>query len=146
MPSPDHQRFLLSSGLILAGRQWQKVVDNALAGQDISNAMTMPLLMIGRSGGGIRQVELAQLIGVEGPSLVRILDKLAAAGLVRRESDANDRRANLLWLTEEGQAQLGHLENQLAELRNQTFGELSPQEMDTILRFYRMVEEAARAA
>lgn len=145
MPTPDHQRFLLSSGLILAGRQWQKVVDNALAGQGISNAMTTPLLMIGRSGGGIRQVELAQLIGVEGPSLVRILDKLAAAGLVRRECDANDRRANLLWLTEQGQALLKQLETQLAALRKQTFGELSPQEMDTILRFYRIVEEAAKA-
>ncbi|MET1022861.1 MAG: MarR family transcriptional regulator [Pseudoxanthomonas sp.] len=146
MSTPDHQRFLLSSGLILAGRQWQRVVDNALAGHGISNAMTTPLLMIGRSGGGIRQIELAQLIGVEGPSLVRILDRLAAAGLVRRECDANDRRANLLWLTDEGQALLKQLETQLAALRQQTFGALSPQEMDTILRFYRIVEEAAKAS
>jgi MarR family transcriptional regulator for hemolysin len=145
MSTPDHQRFLLSSGLILAGRQWQRVVDTALAGHGISNAMTTPLLMIGRSGGGIRQVELAQLIGVEGPSLVRILDKLAASGLVRRESDANDRRANLLWLTAEGQALLKQLETQLAALRKQTFGALSAQEMDTVLRFYRIVEEAAKA-
>ncbi|WDS35294.1 MarR family transcriptional regulator [Pseudoxanthomonas sp.] len=146
MPTPDHLRFQLSSGLILAGRQWQKVVDNALAGQGISNAMTMPLLMIGRSGGGIRQVELAQLIGVEGPSLVRILDKLATAGLVRRECDANDRRANLLWLTEAGEVLLQQLETQLADLRRATFGALSAQEMDTILRLYQIVEEAAKAS
>ncbi len=145
MSTLDHQRFLLSSGLLLVGRQWQRVVDTALAGHDISNAMTTPLLMIGRSGGGIRQVELAQLIGVEGPSLVRILDKLAAAGLVRRECDANDSRANLLWLTDQGQTLLKQLEAQLTELRKQTFGALSAQEMDTILRFYRIVEEAAKA-
>jgi MarR family transcriptional regulator for hemolysin len=145
VPTSDHQRFMLSSGLIPAGRQWQRVVDTALAGHGISNAMTTPLLMIGRAGGGIRQVELAQLIGVEGPSLVRILDKLAAAGLVRRESDSSDRRANLLWLTEQGQALLEQLETQLSALRLHTFGALSAQEMDTILRFYRMVEDAAKA-
>lgn len=144
MPPTDQLRFQVSSGLLLAGRQWQKVVDAALVGHGISNAMTTPLLMIGRSGGGIRQVELAQLIGVEGPSLVRLLDRLAAAGLVRRESDANDRRANLLWLTDQGQALLQQLERQLAELRRKTFGALSEQEMDTILRFYRIVEEAAK--
>ncbi|WCE05918.1 MarR family transcriptional regulator [Pseudoxanthomonas sp. JBR18] len=144
--SAEQLRFQLSAGLIPVARQWQKVVDNALAGQGISNAMTTPLLMIGRAGGGLRQVELAQLIGVEGPSLVRILDKLAAAGLVERQCDASDRRANLLWLTAEGEALREQLERQLTALRKATFGQLSAQEIEVILRFYRIVEEAAKPA
>jgi MarR family transcriptional regulator for hemolysin len=90
----------LSSGLLYAGRQWQRLADSRLGSYGISTACTMPLLMIGRSGGGIRQVALAQQLGMEGPSLVRLLDKLCASDLVRRESDASDRRANLLWLTD----------------------------------------------
>jgi MarR family transcriptional regulator for hemolysin len=144
---PDDQlRFEVSSGLLQAGRQWQKVVDSALAGHGISNATTMPLLMIGRAGGGLRQVELAQLIGVEGPSLVRILDKLAAAGLMRRECDASDRRANRLWLTEAGEALRLQLEAQLSALRERTFGDLSAQDMQAVLKLYRIVEAAARSS
>ncbi|WP_309735224.1 MarR family transcriptional regulator [Pseudoxanthomonas sp. SORGH_AS_0997] len=134
----------MSSGLMQAGRQWQKVVDAALAGHGLSNAMTTPLLMIGRAGGGVRQIELAQLIGVEGPSLVRILDKLAAAGLVRRENDVSDRRANKLWLTEAGEAIRQQLETQLNALRKKTFGDMSDAEMEAVLKLYRIVESAAR--
>ena len=144
MAASDPLRFRMSSGLMQAGRQWQKVVDAALAGHGLSNAMTTPLLMIGRSGGGVRQIELAQLIGVEGPSLVRILDKLAAAGLVRRENDASDRRANKLWLTDAGEAIRQQLESQLNDLRKKTFGEMTDTEMEAVLKLYRIVEGAAR--
>ncbi|MDQ1120793.1 MarR family winged helix-turn-helix transcriptional regulator [Pseudoxanthomonas winnipegensis] len=144
MAASDPLRFRMSSGLMQAGRQWQKVVDAALAGHGLSNAMTTPLLMIGRAGGGVRQIELAQLIGVEGPSLVRILDKLAAAGLVRRENDVSDRRANKLWLTEAGEAIRQQLETQLNALRKKTFGDMSDAEMEAVLKLYRIVESAAR--
>ncbi|WP_440223413.1 MarR family winged helix-turn-helix transcriptional regulator [Dokdonella sp. MW10] len=144
MRSMEDLRLQVSSGLILSARLWQRVVDNALSGHGISNAMTTPLLMIGRTGGGIRQVDLAQLIGVEGPTLVRTLDKLGEAGLVRRDPDPYDRRANRLSLTEEGEALRQQLEERLTELREATFAELSAQDMETVLSFYRIVAEAAR--
>ncbi|CAM4466205.1 MarR family transcriptional regulator, transcriptional regulator for hemolysin [Stenotrophomonas lactitubi] len=133
----------LSSGLLYAGRQWQRLADSRLGSYGISTACTMPLLMIGRSGGGIRQVALAQQLGMEGPSLVRLLDKLCASGLVRRECDASDRRANLLWLTEEGQALVRELEDQLIGLRQDVFGELSTDELHAVLKAWRLLAEAA---
>lgn len=133
----------LSSGLLYAGRQWQRLADSRLGSYGISTACTMPLLMIGRSGGGIRQVALAQQLGMEGPSLVRLLDKLCASDLVRRESDASDRRANLLWLTEAGQALVQELEDQLIDLRQDVFGALSMDELHAVLKAWRLLAEAA---
>jgi MarR family transcriptional regulator for hemolysin len=52
----------------------------------------LPVLHIARSGGGMRQGHLAEELGVEGPSLVRILDQLCAAGLVERRDDPKDGR------------------------------------------------------
>jgi len=133
----------LSSGLLYAGRQWQRLADSRLGSYGISTACTMPLLMIGRSGGGIRQVALAQQLGMEGPSLVRLLDKLCASDLVRRESDASDRRANLLWLTDAGHALVSELEDQLIGLRQDVFGELSMDELHAVLKAWRLLAEAA---
>ncbi|KIP87724.1 MarR family transcriptional regulator [Stenotrophomonas maltophilia] len=132
----------LSSGLLQSGRQWQRLADTALGSHGISTACTMPLLMIGRSGGGIRQVTLAQQLGLEGPSLVRLLDKLSASGLVRRECDASDRRANLLWLTDEGQALVSELEQKLIGLRQDVFGALSMDELRAVLKVWQLLSAA----
>lgn len=132
----------LSGGLLLASRQWQRLVDVALERFGISGACTAPLLLIGRSGGGIRQVALAQKLGMEGPSLVRLLDRLGEQGLVRREADAHDRRANLLWLTEAGQALVGQLEARLVELRQEVFGTLAAGEIETVLKLWRLLGDA----
>jgi len=133
----------LSSGLLSAGRQWQRLADATLGSYGISTACTMPLLMIGRSGGGIRQVALAQQLNLEGPSVVRLLDKLCASGLVRRESDASDRRANLLWLTPQGQALVAELEARLITLREQVFGELSMDELQAVVKVWDLLSAAA---
>ena len=115
-------RAQLSAGLLVASRQWQRLADQAFGEFGLSSACTGPLLMIGRSGGGIRQVALAQQLGMEGPSLVRLLDKLCAQALVRREADSSDRRANQLWLTEAGQALVGQIEARLVALRAEVWG------------------------
>lgn len=138
-PSPLAQ---LSAGLLLASRQWQRLVDHALSQFGISGACTSPLLLIGRSGGGIRQVTLAHQLGMEGPSLVRLLDKLEEQALVRRESDASDRRANLLWLTDAGEAVVGQLEARLVELRQEVLGSLDPGEIQAVLKAWRLLGDA----
>ena len=79
---------------------------------------------------------------MEGPSLVRLLDRLCALGLVRRECDASDRRANLLWLTETGQALVEQLEQQLSALRQQVLDSLSEQEIHSVLKLWRLLANA----
>ncbi|AZR28745.1 MarR family transcriptional regulator [Xanthomonas vasicola] len=142
MKAPLSPRAQLSSGLLVAARQWQRLADQAFAKFSLSSACTGPLLMIGRSGGGIRQVALAQQLGMEGPSLVRLLDKLAGQGLLRREADSSDRRANQLWLTEEGQALAGRIEIRLDALRAEVFGTLSDADVQVVLTLWEQIAQA----
>ncbi|PPV05267.1 transcriptional regulator for cryptic hemolysin [Xanthomonas bromi] len=139
---PLSPRAQLSYGLLVAARQWQRLADQAFADLGLSSASTGPLLMIGRSGGGIRQVTLAQQLGMEGPSLVRLLDKLAAQGLLRREADSSDRRANQLWLTDAGQALVGRIEICLDALRAQVFGTLSEADVQVVLTLWEQIAQA----
>jgi DNA-binding MarR family transcriptional regulator len=51
------------------------------------------------SNEGVNQVSLAQLMDLEPITLVRLLDRLQAAGLIERRPDPVDRRARNLYLT-----------------------------------------------
>ena len=48
---------------------------------------------------GVNQVTLARILGIRPMSLVRLLDRLEAAGFVERRPDRDDRRVHVLVLT-----------------------------------------------
>lgn len=133
MPSLRTLHMQLSTSIPMAGRQWMRLVENALAHHQISGACAIPLLLIGRSG-GIHQVALAEEIGIMGPSMVRLLDRLCSAELVLREQDAHDRRAKRLWLTEAGKLLADELEERLSRLRMTVFKDLTEAELLTALK------------
>jgi MarR family transcriptional regulator for hemolysin len=55
---------------------------------------------------GVSQRHLAEQLGIEGPTLVRHVDRLAEEGLVRRVRDERDRRISRVELTPAGEAHL----------------------------------------
>ena len=139
----DSQLMATTSALMVLSRAYRGAADKALADYGLSQATAWPVILAGRLGDGVRQGALAEALGVEGPSLVRLLDKLCSSGLVRRECDVNDRRANLLWLTDAGHALVSELEDQLIGLRQDVFGELSMDELHAVLKAWRLLAEAA---
>jgi MarR family transcriptional regulator for hemolysin len=113
--TPDERAFTAS--LLRLARIYRRETDKALAEHGISDARALPVLHIARLGDGVRQGVLAEELGVEGPSLVRILDQLCAAGLVERREDPNDGRAKTLHLSAEGRELAAVIETQLDALR-----------------------------
>ena len=83
-------------------RRWRQLLDERLRDTGLSQARWLALLHLHRLGDGVTQIALAQSIGIEGPSLVRILDDLESRGLVERHADPQDRRAKRLVLTPDG--------------------------------------------
>ncbi|RYG94904.1 MAG: MarR family transcriptional regulator, partial [Alphaproteobacteria bacterium] len=90
----------LTRDLLLVGRLWRKMAREAAARHGVSEAASAPLVWIERLGENVRQNTLADAIGIEGASLVRLIDELQASGLVTREPDPSDRRANVVSLTD----------------------------------------------
>jgi len=110
----------------------------------ISDAAALPLVMIGRMEGEPRQNALAEAVGIEGPSLVRLLDQLCAAGLVQRREDATDRRAKVLSLTSAGRAVVAKIEADLERLRAAVFGQVSAADLEASLRVFRAIQDHVR--
>jgi MarR family transcriptional regulator for hemolysin len=48
---------------------------------------------------GLTQKEIADKVGVEGATLVPVIDKMEKEGLLKRKPDSNDRRINRIYLT-----------------------------------------------
>lgn len=142
MNNQQANRRRLTSGLLQAGRQWRRLAEAALAADDISEACASPLVWLRRLGGGVRQVTLAAHVGIEGTSLVRLLDQLCEAGLVVRRDDPEDRRAKTLWLTEAGEQLAERIERTIARLRSRILDEVSDADVEATLRVLDTIERA----
>ena len=141
---PHHLRQVYTHSLLLAGRQWRRLANAAAETHGISEAKALPLVLIGRMAGEPRQTALAEAVGIEGPSLVRLLDQLCAAGLVLRREDATDRRAKVLSLTPAGRTLVARIEADLDRLREEVFGAVSPADLEAGLKLFRAVQDHAR--
>ena len=127
-------RLAVSSLLVLTARKWRRTSDGVLTAYTGSEACATPLLMAGRLGEGVRQGTLAEHVGIEGPSLVRLLDQLCAAGLARRDEDPHDRRAKTISLTAAGRAVTAKMEEDLRALRAQVLKGVSRADLEATLR------------
>jgi MarR family transcriptional regulator, transcriptional regulator for hemolysin len=141
-------RLAVSSTLVVAARKWRRTSDGALSAYNVSEACSTPLLIAGRLGEAVRQVTLAEHVGIEGPSLVRLLDQLCAAGLVRRDEDPDDRRAKTITLTDTGRAVTAKMEEDLRALRARVLKGVTRADLEATLRVldaFNMTEAADAA-
>ena len=99
--SRERLRQAVTHAILTTGRHWRRAANGVAEAHGLSDATAHPLIIIGRMAEEPRQNALAEAVGIEGPSLVRLLDQLAAAGLVVRREDPSDRRAKVLGLTTE---------------------------------------------
>lgn len=93
----------------------------------------------------MRQNTLAEAIGIEGASLVRLLDELQASGLITRVPDPTDRRANAVNLTQAGWAVVGKVNEALTELRLAVFDKVGRKDIEAALRVFAAIDAAAGA-
>ena len=77
----------------------------------------------------MRQNELAEKLGLEGTSVVRILDSLERDGYVRRQEDDRDRRAKRIFLTAKGRILAKRTEKVLAVLRTDLLQDIDVQDI-----------------
>lgn len=81
-------------------RAWRMRVDALMRPLGLTSATSAVICTLAHSPQPLTQRELAERIGVEGPTLVRLLDRLEAMGWVRREPVPGDRRMKHAALTE----------------------------------------------
>jgi MarR family transcriptional regulator, transcriptional regulator for hemolysin len=133
----------LTRDLLMTGRLWRKMAREAAARHGVSEAASAPLIWIERLGENVRQNALADAIGIEGASLVRLIDELQGSGLVTRQPDPSDRRANVVSLTPRGREVVTEVNDDIQGLRQQIFENVSPADIEATGRVFAALKEAA---
>lgn len=135
------QLMTIGVTLPILDRAYRAAANQAVAHVGLSQSMAWPLLIIGRQGEGIRQGILAELLGIEGPSLARSLEQLVDGGFIERREDPADRRAKTLHLSATGWAACEQIEAALRELRNGLFDGVANSDLVACLRVFATLQQ-----
>src|SRR5271166_3694178 len=100
MPDLLQERF--TSALHSTSRAWRQALDRRLKYLGVSQASWMTIAFAAKARSPLSQSELADRLGVEGATMVAMVDRLVKAGLVMREASTKDRRIKRVVLTAAG--------------------------------------------
>jgi MarR family transcriptional regulator for hemolysin len=119
----------------LLARLWRTELDNRLRPLGLSQARWILLMHLNDKVDGITQLDLATRAGISAATLVRQIDQLEEAGLVDRNPNPDDRRANLIHLTKRGRARFQEVDAIAAKLRQEVLGDLDPVQVNAMIEF-----------
>jgi DNA-binding MarR family transcriptional regulator len=123
----------LGRHLFLAHRAVHDELDARLREHDAS-VWTWVLLREAANADGASQRELAELMRIEPPTLVRHLDKLTEAGFVERRPDERDRRVMRVVVTAAGRRHLAKLHDVVQALDKELRSVLTTREVEVLTR------------
>jgi DNA-binding MarR family transcriptional regulator len=106
-------------------------IERELAEQGLSLRMHQVLACVGYFGGGSQQ-QVCNSLEVDRSEMVRIVDRLEKAGMLRREADPSDRRRHRLRLTPNGHHALKRGDRSIQAATEQTLSRLSAVERSTL--------------
>ena len=129
--------------LVHMAHRWRRVLDAALRPVGLSQSTWRALVHLVHMGDGILQKDLAIGMGIEGPSLVRLLDNLEKDGLIERRANALDRRAKALHLTALGRARHREVTTIADGVRAQLLANSSEADILTCLKVFDEVRAIA---
>ncbi|MEJ8812834.1 MarR family transcriptional regulator [Variovorax ureilyticus] len=144
-PSPEHHRRI---GIRLVGlaRRWRQALDARLSSAGLSDATWSALVHLHEMGDGISQSQLAAAAGLDGSSLVRLLDILVGQELVERRPHASDRRVKLLHLTPAGRRAVSSIRKRLGAIEDELLADIDDEEARVLLRAFEKIESRIAAS
>jgi MarR family transcriptional regulator, transcriptional regulator for hemolysin len=125
--------FRLTRRITLLARRWRTRLDEHLRSIGQTQARWETLFWISISNGRATQRELAERVGIEGPTLARMLDRLEYEGLVERQTMQNDRRTKTIALKKSAEPLLKEISDMTDALRAELLGDIDRKDLDVCI-------------
>jgi MarR family transcriptional regulator, transcriptional regulator for hemolysin len=121
------ERF--SGALHNTSRAWRQALDRRLKYLGVSQASWMTIAVAAKAPGPLSQSELADALGVEGATMVAMVDRLVKAGFVVREPSTTDRRVKRVVLTPAGNLLYDKVRAEAAAFRKTLLAGIDPKKL-----------------
>jgi MarR family transcriptional regulator for hemolysin len=121
------ERFM--DALHSTSRAWRQAVDRRLKYLGVSQAGWMTIAIAAKASTPLSQSELGDRLGVEGATMVAMVDRLVKAGLVTRQACATDRRIKRVVLTAAGSAIYEKVKAEAEALRKQLLAKVDSKKL-----------------
>lgn len=139
-PSANGDHTAFAELVFGVSRLWRRAANQMLDRCGLSHATAAPLLALKRLGGRARQGALAEETGLEGPSMVRLMDLLVEEGLVTRVEDSSDRRAKIVSLTPAGEDRVRAIREIIDPMREEFIAGVPPADLHLAVEVLRQVQ------
>ena len=111
-------------------RAWRQAIDRRLKYLGVSQASWMTIAVAAKAHQPLSQSELAEKLGVEGATMVAMVDRLVKAGLVKREPSTADRRIKRVVVTEAGHRLFDTVKTEAAAVRKELLSQMDPKKLE----------------
>jgi DNA-binding MarR family transcriptional regulator len=128
---PARLRSLPSRLLTHTAMYAERLVTEGLAGADARKWHYAVLISL-RELGPASQATLSRRAGIYRSDLVAVINELAEGGYVERAPDPEDRRRNVITITEAGRRHLHRLDRLLTTIQDDLLAPLNPAERDQL--------------
>lgn len=141
MPSPAIEGL----GLLLheTARVWRTKLDQRLRPLGLSMGKWTTLVHLAKGGDKLTQNEVANRVGVEGPTLAGILDRLEGDGWVKRKASTADRRCKTVHLQQRSVAVLDEIYETARQFRTELFAGIPKSDLETCARVLSQIRDRA---
>ncbi|NJK46081.1 MAG: MarR family transcriptional regulator [Pleurocapsa sp. SU_196_0] len=127
--APRPQDFQLGFGIVQLCRTHRAAAGALLATLGLHPGQEVILMQLWHEDGQ-SQKKLAQRMGVQPPTVTKMLQRLEASGIVERRESTTDGRSMNAFLTQKGRDLEPQVQATWAELERRTSAQLSPTELE----------------
>ena len=128
-PSIAREDFVFK--LFRARNKMRLELDSVFKPLGVTDATWRVLFFLYKSNEDIMQKDLANELGIEGPTLVRLLDKLEEQNLIERRPAAHDRRGKTVHLTDSAEPVISQLLDIAVSTRTRLLADISDEDLET---------------
>jgi DNA-binding MarR family transcriptional regulator len=147
MPAADDSRWMGAWMLLVRShtRFWEEVEQQMRRDHGLTMARYDVLAQLDIAGGRLGLGELASAIALSPSGLSKLLDRMDASGLIRREPDPDDQRAAFATITPRGRELVTSARNGHHALLRRTFGNaLNSRDLADLTRIMKKLDATTR--
>ena len=135
-------RLFFGYNLYKAGVNFRSMMENKHLNKHDLGAADCGILYVLQTGAVVNQLTLGQELGIDKATVVKMIDKLENAKLVKRDVDPTDRRSKLVSLTAKGSQMLEKIRVIRNEIETEVFKQFSSEDEAQLRRLVPQFLEA----